>query len=172
MKRRILKALAVLLVSVVSLSSCLVTYKLNGASIDYNVIKTITLDAFTNRAAYQWAPMAPMFNNSLSDIYNRQTKLRQVKRDGDLHISGEITSYDQTNKSISADGYSAMVQLRMTIQIRFQNNRNHEDDFEKSFSASREYDSSQQLSAVQEELVQQMIDDIVDQIFNATVANW
>lgn len=172
MKRRILKALAVLLVSVVSLSSCLVTYKLNGASIDYNVIKTITLDAFTNRAAYQWAPMAPMFNNSLSDIYNRQTKLRQVKRDGDLHISGEITSYDQTNKSISADGYSAMVQLRMTIQVRFQNNRNHEDDFEKSFSASREYDSSQQLSAVQEELVQQMIDDIVDQIFNATVANW
>lgn len=172
MRHRILKTLSVVLAAVMTLSACTVTYKLNGASIDYNKIKTITLDSFTNRAAYQWAPMAPMFNNTLSDIYNRQTKLRQVKRDGDLHISGEITAYDQTNKSISADGFSAMVQLRMTVQITFRNNKEHERDFEKSFSATRDYDSSQQLSSVQEELVQQMIDDIVDQIFNATVAVW
>ena len=116
--------------------------------------------------------MASMFNNSLSDIYVRQTKLRQVKRDGDLQISGEITSYDQTNKSISADGYSSMVQLKMSVKVKFTNTKSREEDFERTFSASREYDSSQQLSAVQEELVQQMIDDIVDQIFNATVANW
>jgi hypothetical protein len=116
--------------------------------------------------------MAPMFNNSISDKYNSQTKLRQVKRDGDLMLSGEISSYDQTNKSVSADGYSSMVQLRMTVKVKFTNNKKHEQDFEKSFSASREYDSSQQLSAVQEELVQQMIDDIIDQVFNATVATW
>lgn len=154
------------------LVACSVSYKLNGASIDYNVIKTITLESFTNRAAYQWGPMASMFNNSLSDIYVRQTKLRQVKRDGDIMLSGEILSYDQTNKSISADGYSAMVQLKMTVKVTYKNNKNSEEGFERSFSASREYDSSQQLSSVQEELVQQMIDEIVDQIFNATVANW
>jgi hypothetical protein len=153
-------------------AACSISYKLNGASIDYNVIKTITLEPFTNRAAYQWGPMVSMFNNSLSDIYVRQTKLRQVKRDGDLVLSGEITSYDQTNKSISADGYSSMVQLKMTVKVTYKNNKNSEEGFEKSFSASREYDSSQQLSSVQEELVQQMIDEIVDQIFNATVANW
>lgn len=157
---------------VVLLAACSISYKLNGASIDYNVIKTITLEPFTNRSAYQWGPMASMFNNSLSDIYVRQTKLRQVKRDGDLALSGEITSYDQTNKSISADGYSAMVQLKMTVKVTYKNNKNSDENFEKSFSASREYDSSQQLSSVQEELVQQMIDEIVDQIFNATVANW
>lgn len=154
------------------LVACSVSYKLNGASIDYNVIKTITLESFTNRAAYQWGPMVSMFNNSLSDIYVRQTKLRQVKRDGDIMLSGEILSYDQTNKSISADGYSAMVQLKMTVKVTYKNNKNSEEGFERSFSASREYDSSQQLSSVQEELVQQMIDEIVDQIFNATVANW
>ena len=153
-------------------TACTVSYKLNGASIDYNLIKTITLETFANRASYQWGPMASMFNNSLSDIYARQTKLRQVKRDGDLQISGEITSYDQTNKSISADGYSSMVQLKMSVKVKFTNTKSREEDFERTFSASREYDSSQQLSAVQEELVQQMIDDIVDQIFNATVANW
>lgn len=172
MNRSKLKAVLFILASLILMSGCSVSYKLNGASIDYNTIKTITIETITNRAAYQWAPMAPMFNTSISDIYNRQTKLRQVKRDGDLVLSGEITSYDQTNKSVAADGYSSMVQLKMTVKIKFTNNKRHEDDFDRSFSASREYDSSQQLSAVQEELVQQMIDDIVDQVFNATVANW
>lgn len=172
MRYGIIKTVMLALASVLLVQGCTVSYKLNGASIDYNTIKTITLETFSNRAAYQWAPMAPMFNNTLSDRYNSQTKLRQVKRDGDLVISGEIVSYDQTNKSISADGYSSMVQLRMTVKVKFTNNKQHNDDFDKTFTANREYDSSQQLSAVQEELVQQMIDDIVDQVFNATVANW
>lgn len=172
MKQRTLKTVLFVLASVFMMSGCTVSYRLNGASIDYNTIKTITIETFSNRAAYQWAPMAPMLNNSVSDIYNRQTKLRQVKRDGDLVLSGEITSYDQTNKSVAADGYSSMVQLKMTVKVKFTNNKHHEDDFDRAFSANREYDSSQQLAAVQEELVQQMIDDIVDQVFNATVANW
>lgn len=154
------------------LTSCMISYKLNGASIDYNVVKSITLETFVNRSPYQWAPMAPMFNESLSDIYVKQTKLKQIKEGGDLHLSGEITGYDQINKSISADGYSSMVQLKMTVKVHFENNSDHNEDFDRDFSASREYDSKQQLSAVQDDLVQQMIDEIVDQIFNATVANW
>jgi hypothetical protein len=172
MKHGMLKSVLVVLTSVLMMSGCTISYKLNQSSIDYNTTKTITIETFSNRAAYQWAPMAPMFNTSLSDRYNSQTKLRQVRRDGDLVLSGEITSYDQTNKSIAADGYSSMVQLRMSVKVKFTNNKKHEDDFDRSFSASREYDSSQQLSAVQEELVQQMIDDIIDQVFNATVAKW
>lgn len=172
MKRLSVKTLILGLTLVNALSGCAVSYKLNRASIDYNTTKTITLESFSNRASYQWAPMAPMFNQTLSDRYNQQTKLKQVKRDGDLVISGEITSYDQTNKSIAADGYSSLVQLRMTVNVKFVNNKKHEQDFDKTFTANREYDSSQQLSAVQEELVQQMIDDIVDQVFNATVAIW
>lgn len=172
MMKRILKSVLFSLASVFLMSGCTISYKLNQSSIDYNTTKTIAIETFTNRASYQWAPMAPMFNNTLSDKYASQTKLRQVKRDGDLALSGEITSYDQTNKSISADGYSSMVQLRMTVKVKFTNNKKHEDDFDRTFSASREYDSSQQLTAVQEELVQQMIDDIVDQVFNATVAKW
>lgn len=172
MKNRILKTVLAVLASAFLMQGCKVSYSLTGASIDYNKIKTITIETFSNRAAYQWAPMAPMFNNTISDKYNTQTKLRQVRRDGDLVLSGEITSYDQTNKSIAADGYSSMVQLRMSVKVKFTNNKNHEDDFDRSFSASRDYDSSQQLAAVQDELVQQMIDDIVDQVFNATVAKW
>ena len=171
MRHNILKTLTAY-ACVIFVVGCTVSYSFTGASIDYNTTKTITIETFANRAAYQWAPMAPMLNTTLCDRYNNQTKLRQVKRDGDLVITGEITSYDQTNKSVSADGYSSMVQLRMTVKVKYTNNKKHQDDFDRSFSASREYDASQQLSAVQEELVQQMIDDIVDQIFNETVAKW
>lgn len=172
MKHGILKTVIALFASAFLMQGCTISYKLNQASIDYTTTKTFSVEPFTNRASYQWAPMAPMFNTTLTDKYNDQTKLRQVKRDGDLALSGEITSYDQTNKSISADGYSSMVQLRMTVRVKYSNRNKREDDFERTFSSSREYDSSQQLSAVQEELVQQMIDDIVDQVFNQTVGKW
>ncbi len=154
------------------LAGCTVSYKFNGASINYDIVKTITLENFPNRALYQWGPMESMFNNTLSDIYVNQTKLQQVARGGDLTLSGEITSYDQINKSISSDGYSSMMQLKMTVKVRFSNAKNPSEDFDRQFTASREFDSSQQLNDVQEELVTQIIDEIVEQIFNATVANW
>ena len=104
----------------VLLVGCTVSYKFNGASINYDIIKTISIDNFPNRALYQWGPMESMFNNALSDIYVNQTKLQQVNRNGDLHLSGEITAYDQVNKSISSDGYSSMMQLRMTVKVAFE----------------------------------------------------
>ena len=120
------------------LCACKVSYKFNGASIDYTKTKTIQIDNFPIRSAYVWAPMQSIFQNKLTDIFASQTKLRQVKKNGDLQLSGEITGFDQFNKGISSSGY----------------------------------DSSQQLTSVQEELVTQMVKDITDQIFNATVANW
>ena len=154
------------------LSSCTVSYKFNGASIDYTTTKTIQIDNFPIRSAYVWAPMQSILQNSLTDVYSNQTKLRQVKKNGDLQLAGEIVAFDQFNKGISSDGYSSQVQLKMTVNVRFVNNKKHTDDFERQFSATSEYDASQQLNAVQEELVTQMTRDIVDQIFNATVANW
>jgi hypothetical protein len=159
-----------LLVTIVT--GCTVSYKFTGASIDYTKVKTISLETFQNRAAYQWGPMATMFNESLNDIFVQQTKLQQVNRGGDLQFAGEITAYDQFNKSISSDGYSSMVQLKMTVNVRFTNNTNHEEDFERQFSATRDFDATQSLDSVQEELVGQMIKEIVEAIFNAAVANW
>ena len=154
------------------LCGCNVSYKLTGASIDYTKVKTISLETFQNRAAYQWGPMAPMLNETMSDVFIQQTKLIQVPRGGDLQLAGEILSYDQFNKSISSDGYSAMVQLKMTVNVRFTNNTNHDEDFEKQFSATRDFDATQSLESVQEELVTQMIKEIVESVFNAALANW
>ncbi len=160
------------LVFLLALASCTVSYKFNGASIDYTKTKTIQIDNFPIRSAYVWAPMQSIFQNKLTDLYASQTKLRQVKKGGDLQLAGEITGFDQYNKAISAEGYSSQVQLKMTVNVRFVNNANHTEDFERQFSATTEYDSSQQLINVQEELVTQMVKDITEQIFNATVANW
>lgn len=165
--RHILLYLLVLL-----LTACTVSYRFNGASIDYTETKTIQIDNFPIRSAYVWAPMQSIFQNRLTEIYTNQTKLRQVKKNGDLQLAGEIVAFDQFNKGISSDGYSSQIQLKMTVNVRFVNNKKHTDDFERQFSATSEYDASQQLNAVQEELVTQMVKDITDQIFNATVANW
>ena len=113
-----------------------------------------------------------MFNNALKDEFANHTKLQQVRRNGDLKIEGEITQYSQRNKSVSSEGYSAMTELSLTVNVRFTNNVNHNEDFEQQFTATASYETTQSLNSVQEELVSQMIDDLVDQIFNATVANW
>lgn len=169
-----MKFFGTLCVVVMLMTACSVSYKFNGSSIDYTKVKTIAFETFPNRSAgFVWGPMESMFNTALQDIYLQQTRLQQVKRDGDLQISGDITNYDAYNKGVGADGYSTMAELRMTVRVNFVNRVNPQENFEsKQFSSSREYDASQQLASVQDELVNQMIKDIVDQIFNATVANW
>jgi hypothetical protein len=154
------------------LSSCSISYKFNGASIDYTKTKTIQISDFPIRSSYVWGPMAPLFNNTLKDEFANHTHLSQVKRNGDMKIEGEITQYTQRNKSVSSQGYSAQTELSMTVNVRFTNNANHSNDFEKQFTATSTYETTKNLNSVQEELVTQMVKDLSDQIFNATVANW
>lgn len=169
--KRLLWTLIVPIALLTMLTACSISYKFTGTSINYDLIKSIQIDKVVNRAPYGWAPMEAMLNNKLQDTYANQTRLKLVKRGGDLHIAGEILSYDQYNKGISADGYASQVQLRMTVNIRFENAKTNE-RWERQFSATSQYDSNQQLTAVQESLVTEMIKDICDQIFNATVADW
>lgn len=165
-------ALLMALTALSALTACSVSYSFNGASIDYTKTKTIQIADFPIRSSYVWGPMASIFNNQLKDQYANHTKLIQVKRNGDLKVEGEITRYEQRNKAVSSEGYSAMTELSMTVNVRFTNNVNHAEDFERQFTATASYETTQSLNAVQEELVTQMVKDITDQIFNATVANW
>lgn len=161
-----------MLAVVAVLTACSVSYGFNGASIDYSKTQTIQISEFPIRSSYVWGPMGPLFNNALKDEFASHTRLQQVKRNGDLKIEGEITQYSQRNKSVSSEGYSAQTELSITVNVRFTNNVNHNEDFERQFTATASYETTQTLNSVQEELVTQMVDDLVDQIFNATVANW
>ena len=82
------------------LVACSVSYKFNGASIDYSKVHTIQISDFPIRSSYVWGPMGPMFNNQLKDVFANHTRLQQVKRNGDMKIEGEITQYQQRNKSV------------------------------------------------------------------------
>ena len=107
-------------------------------------------------------------NNVQIQRLTQRTGLLGSVKDSDLLSSGR----QSCNKSVSSEGYSAQTELSMTVNVRFTNNKNHAEDFERQFTSTATYETTQSLNAVQEELVTQMVKDICDQIFNATVANW
>lgn len=142
-------------------------------SIDYNKVKTVSIAEFQNVSEYVYAPLAIQFNQELKDMFIQQTRLQLVNSGGDLEISGEITGYNQYNQGVDASGYSSEVKLTLTVKVNYVNNTNHEEDFEEQvFSAFQTYESTQLLTAVQDQLIPLMIEDITEQIFNSTVANW
>ena len=170
-KLRIKTLLSLIMLSFV-LVSCSISYKFNGASIDYTKTKTISIVDFPNTAELVYPPLTQVFGEGLRDAYSKQTRLQLLKKGGDLHIEGEITGYQLTPMAIGTDSYAAETKLTMTVKVRFTNNKNPEDDFEKSYSASQIFPSTTMLTAVQADLAKTMVADIVDNIYNDTVAKW
>lgn len=157
---------------VVFVTACSVSYKFNGASIDYTKVKTITIKDFPNQAPLVYPALSQMFTEELKDIYIRQTRLQMVNNNGDLDLEGEITGYDLTPMAVKEDAYASQTKLTITVRVRYSNRANPEEDFEQTFSAYREFDANQMLQQVQEELCTEITEELVDQIYNATVANW
>jgi len=157
---------------VAMMPSCLISYKFNGASIDYSKTKTISIAEFPNNAAL----VNPLLSNALSEgireIYSRQTRLQLLPKNGDMEVEGEITDYALTPMAISADSYAAETKLTLTIRVRFTNNKAPEENFEKTYSAFQTFNSSRLLTEVQDELCSIMITELAENIYNDTVARW
>ncbi len=154
------------------LVACSISYKFNGASIDYTKIKSITIRDFTNQAPYVNPTLAPQFTEELKDIYIRQTRLEMAPANGDLELEGEVTGYDFAPMAVKEDAIASQTRLTVTIRVRYYNRVNPDEDFEQSFSAYREFDSNMMPQQVEGSLCEEIIEEIVDQIYNATVANW
>ncbi len=163
---------SLILTLLVMVTSCSISYKLNGASIDYTTTKTISFEQFPIKAALVYAPLAVTFNDELTGKFASQTKLEQVRTDGDLQISGAITGYSLTPQAVKADAYAAQTRLTIKVKVKFVNKKNSTEDFEQEFSAYRDFDATSLLTDVQDELCNEMVKELVEQIFNATVANW
>jgi hypothetical protein len=153
-------------------SGCSISYTFNGASIDYSKIKSITIRDFPNQASLVYPPLAQSFTEGLKDKYIRQTRLQIVPDNGDLFLEGEITGYQFTQLAVKEDAYASETQLTITIRVRYRNQVNPSEDFEQSFSANRQFDNSRMPQDVQDELCTEIIEELADQIYNATVANW
>lgn len=160
---------------IVLVTACSISYKFNGASIDYSKVKTITIKDFPNQAPLVYPPLSQVFTEALKDAYIRQTRLQLVSNNGDLDLEGEITGYDLTPMSIKDDGTNALAsqtKLTITVKVRYSNRATPDDDFEQSFSAYREFSNNQMLQQVQDQLCAEIVEELTDQIYNATVANW
>ena len=154
------------------LSSCAISYKMSGSNVDYTKTKTISIADFPNNAEMVTPTLSQTFTEALRDKYTRQTRLRVLKQGGDLQIEGEIVGYQLASMSISADSYAAQTRLTLTVNVRFTNTKNPDEDFETKYSAYQVFDSSRMLNDVEPELIKTMTEEIVDKIFNDTVAKW
>ena len=152
--------------------SCAISFKFNGASIDYSTTKSISVSDFPNNAALVYPPLSNSLSEGIRDLYQRQTRLQVARKGGDLEVEGEIIGYEVTPMSISADSYSAETKLTLTIRVRFINNVRPEESFERTYSAYQTFDSSRLLTDVQEELCATMIKELAESIYNDTVARW
>ena len=163
--------LALLSVAALCAASCGI-YSFSGTSIQPDV-KTITINYF----AYKALKVNPSLSNSLTEEmknkFRRLTRLEQVDVDGDLEITGEVTGYDVRASAVTAGDVAAQNRLTVTVKISFINRKYPEDGFEnKSFSAYADYDSTNSLDAVESTLCTEIIDKLLEDIFNATVAQW
>lgn len=155
-------------------SSCSISgYKFNGATIDYDKIKTITIEDIPNQAPLVYPPLSQMISEELRNTFRRQTRLEEVDQSGDIVLEGAIVGYDLIPVAVQEDAFSALTKFTITVQISYFNSVDSDKSFQnRVFSASTEFDSGQIFSDVQDALAKELLGDIVKQIFNATVEDW
>ena len=170
---RRLSALALILCSMLC-SGCIFMkggYSFTGASIP-DAAKTFSVAYFPNNAPMVSPTLSTMLTESLKDKFSRQTKLQLVEEGGDFAFEGEITGYSSTTASVSSDNYAQLNRLTITVRVEFTNVVEPQNSFVQSFSQFADYDSQQLLTDIQSELDQQIVDQIVTDIFMAAAANW
>ncbi len=168
--RRILHTLPLLLALVLTVSGCWL-YSFSGTSIQPDV-KTICIEPVENKAMKVNPSLANNLFEAMCDKYKKLTKLEQVSDGGDLYVLATIESYQVSAAAVTADEVAALNRLTVTVKVKFVNEKHQEDNFEKSFAAYEDYNSENSLDAVEGTLCDTIIEKIVEDIFNATVANW
>lgn len=152
-------------------SACKIKYSFTGASISPD-IKTVSIQYFQNYAPIVQPTLSQVFTEKMKDKFTSQTNLSLVKSSGDLNFEGSITSYSTQPIAIQGNETAAMNRLTITINVKFTNAKNEKQNFEKPFSFYADYDSKISLAAKENELIKQITDRLVDDIFNASVSNW
>lgn len=161
-----------LLLAIFIPAGCVPNYTLNGAAIDYTVFRTIRISEFPIRAALVYPPLQQTFENELLDYITRNTRLKTVDGSSDLQIEGEITGYSLSPQAVTEDAYASKTRLSISVRVKYTNNKQENKDLDQTFTAYRDFDSSQMLNDVQEQLCQEISKELVQLIFNATLGDW
>lgn len=154
------------------LPACSISYKFNGANINYQTTHSISIADFPNNAAMVNPTLSNNLTESIRDIYQRQTRLQVLRKGGDLELEGEIIGYEISQGAISTDSYASESKLTISVTVHYTNNINPEESFDKTYSAYQTFDASRLLTDVQDELCSVIIKEIAENIYNDTVAKW
>lgn len=168
--RNIVRTTLIFLILIL-LESCTINYSFTGASVSPDV-KSYTIYNFSNRARLVNPTLTDYFVEQLRDKFTRQTSLDYKNEGGDLEFEGSVTGYDVTPISIKSNDTAAQNRLTIKINVKFTNNKNHEQDFETEFSYYSDFDSNVILSDVEDVLVEEIVKKIIEDVFNKSVANW
>ena len=159
------------LLALITIQSCGI-YSFTGTNISPDV-KSVQIDYFPNEAILVEPSLSQVFTIQLRDLFDTQTNLTSVSSGGDLQFEGEITGYKINPMTATAQQTAAQNRLTITVNVRFFNNKNEDDNFEKNFSHYYDYDANAQLiGSALEDAFDEIIERIAQDIFNASVAKW
>ncbi|MDE6039964.1 MAG: hypothetical protein K2F99_00155 [Muribaculaceae bacterium] len=164
--------LAAGLVATMLLAGCRISYKLNGSALDYNIYKTVHVGDFPIRAALVYPPLQSTFENELLNYIDRNTRLQTTDGASDLELEGEITGYTLTPQAVTENALASMTRLTITVRVKYTDNKAENKDVDQSFSAYREFPSSEMLTDVQDQLCEEISKELVELIFNSTLGDW
>ncbi len=146
-------------------------YSFTGASIPPDV-ETISIDRFENISGGGPPTLSQNFTEALKDRFVEQTRLTLVERNGDLQLKGNIIKYDVTHAATTSQSQTALNRLTIDVRARFKNTKKKEDSWEKRFSQYADYASDKSLSNVESQLIRDINEKLVTDIFNKAVVNW
>jgi hypothetical protein len=151
--------------------SCKVHYSFSGASVSPDV-KTVSIQFFKSSAPLAKPTLSRSLTEALKDIFVSQTNLTLTSNNADLNFEGEIVNYQIAPVAIQSNDQAALNRLTITVTVKFVNTKNEKQNFETSFSRYADYSSSKSLSSVEDELIRQVNDLLVQDIFNKSMINW
>ncbi|MFA9392467.1 MAG: LPS assembly lipoprotein LptE [Prolixibacteraceae bacterium] len=150
--------------------ACTVSYSFTGASISPSV-KTYTIYDFGDRLR-QNPNLTDFLVEQMKDKFTRQTSLKYASDGGDLEFEGTIVGYDVKPISVQTNDVASQNRLTVRVSVQFTNNQEHDQDFDTEFSAYADFNSDNNFSDVEDELVEAIVTQIVSDVFNKSVANW
>jgi hypothetical protein len=163
--------LLVAFVMLVSLTGCKVTYSFSGVNISPEVL-TYSVNYFQNRAPLVQAQLSQNFTDALMDKIQTNTSLDLANDGGDVSFSGEITGYMTRPTAITSQETAARNRLTITVRVKYVNILEPDLDYDSSFSRYEDYDSSLDLSAVENLLIELIVANLVEDIFNKAFVSW
>ncbi len=160
------------IILLLGINSCSISYKFNGGSLDYTRLKTISIADVNNRAAQVYPPLAIKLTEDLKDFYTQRTRLDLVPRGGDLDLECTVTGYDLSPMAVRQDNFADRTMFKLTVQVKYTNTANEKESFDRSFSVHRDFGRDRPFTDVQDQLLEEMVEELIKQIYNATVENW